>query len=94
MAENLGLVLGDSITLISPDGVDVIGRDEATLPLPDAWDLSEYHSYRLFTRNGKVLIYLEQYLLGELSVAEGPYCAAVLCQNTSIALEMVRMTGI
>jgi len=80
--------------LISPDGVDVIGRDEATLPLPDAWDLSEYHSYRLLTRNGKVLIYLEQYLLRELSVAEGPYCAAVLCQNTSIALEMVRMTAI
>jgi len=80
--------------LVSPEGVDVIGLTEATFPLPNEWDLSEYHSYRLVTLSGRILIYLEQHLMGDLRIAEGPYCGAILCQNTTLALEMVRVTGI
>jgi len=80
--------------LVSPDGVDVIGDTEAAFPLPTGWDLAEYHAYRLFTRAGKAAIYLEQHLLGEIDIPPGGYCVAVLCRNTTAALDMVRVTGI
>jgi len=80
--------------LVAPDGVQVSGQGDAAFPLPAGWDLSGYHSYRILTRGGKVLIYLEEHLLGEEDITAGPYCPAVLCRDTRLALEMVRVTGI
>ena len=80
--------------LVSSDGVDVAGSTDAVFPLPAGWDMGEYHAYRLVTRGGKAIIWLEQHLLGEIAIESGPYCPAVLVQKAAIALDMVRATGI
>jgi GH43 family beta-xylosidase len=80
--------------LITADGVDVIGQTEATFELPTGWEISDYHAYRLVTRGGRAHLWLEQYFLGEVGLAGGPYCLAVLAQDVGLALDMVRVTGI
>ena len=95
-----GLGLYDTIgepalsLLISRDGIDMIGESEAAFPLPPSWALTDYHSYRVVTNEGRAYLWLEQYFLGEVRIASGPYCPAVLAENTSVALDMVRATGI
>lgn len=87
---------GESVLsmLVSADGVDVIGQEEAAFPLPMGWDLTEYHAYRVITRDGRASIWLEHYFLGEVDLARGPYCPAVLVRSAAIDLDMVRATGI
>jgi GH43 family beta-xylosidase len=80
--------------LASPDGVDVIGQTEASFPLPTGWDLANYRGYRVMTRDGRALVWSEQYFVGEVVIGAGPYCPAVLCRSTTIALDMVRATAI
>ena len=80
--------------LIAPGGIDVIGEKEASFALPEGWDLADYHAYRVMTRNGTAKVWAENYFVGEVEIARGPYCPAVLAQKTTIALDMVRVTGI
>jgi GH43 family beta-xylosidase len=79
--------------LVSATGVDVIGETETRFALPGQ-TLTDYHAYRVIARGQKAQIWLEQFFLGEVKIVNGPYCTAVLAQNATIALDMVRVTGI
>lgn len=80
--------------LVSADGVDVIGSQTKAFPLPSDCDVTELHAYRIVTQDGKADLWLEEFFLGEIAIEEGPYCPAVLCTNTTIALDMVRASAI
>ncbi|HEY2846211.1 MAG TPA: hypothetical protein VGI80_00240, partial [Pyrinomonadaceae bacterium] len=97
-AFGIGLYYKDGEPTLSmfvfPAGVDLIGSGKARFDLPAMWEMSDYHAYRLVARDGKAQIWLEQFLLGEIPIDNGPYCAAVLAQNVTVTLDMVRVTGI
>jgi len=80
--------------LISAEGIDLIGESEAAFPLPPGWDLTDYHAYRVIARGNTACLWLEQHFLGAVTIACGPYAPAVLAENATVALDMVRATAI
>jgi GH43 family beta-xylosidase len=80
--------------LISQAGLELTAIHETAFSLPKGWDICEYHAYRIMTRSGRALVWLEQHFIGAVGVREGPYRVAVLAQGGSIALDTVRATAI
>jgi GH43 family beta-xylosidase len=99
-ATGFGMVLYDAggeqvlSIFVSANSVEVGGSDEAAFPLPSGWDITTDHAYRVMTSGAKAYVWCEHEMLGEVRLAAGPYRAAVLCTKTTLALDMVRVTGI
>lgn len=61
-------------------------------PLPDNFAPTNYHQFRFLCTGDTIRLQMDEIVLGEVSVPEAETRIGVFCQNSVIALDMVRLT--
>lgn len=60
--------------------------------LPESFAPENYHQFRFFKVREKIVLQLEEIIVGELSAPESKVRIDLFCQNSTVAFEMVRLT--
>jgi GH43 family beta-xylosidase len=70
------------------------GKTSERFPLPENFELAEYHQLRIIKTGGGALCYIDDVCIGEFPVTPAETRAAVYAYGVPIAIEMIRVTKI
>lgn len=70
------------------------GTTSERFPLPENFDLAQYHQLRIIKAGGETLCYIDDVCLGEFRVSPGETRSAVYTSGAAVAIEMIRLTRI
>jgi hypothetical protein len=70
------------------------GQTSERFPLPQDFDLAQYHQLRIIKAGGDALCYIDDVCLGKFPVPPGETRAAVYTSGATVGIEMIRVTRI
>ena len=70
------------------------GHTSERLPLPQDFDLAQYHQLRIIKAGGDALCYIDDLCLGKFPMSPGETRAAVYTSGAAVGIEMIRVTRI
>lgn len=62
--------------------------------LPESFDPANYHQFRIIVRNGTVRMQMEDLEIGTFAAPDGPSRTNIFCEESVVALDMVRLTDL
>jgi GH43 family beta-xylosidase len=74
------------------EGIFYLDCDGNKNVLPDSFNPMNYHQFRFLKTGERIIMQLEDKKLLEIPVTDAPTEVAIFCENTIVALDMVRLT--